>query len=347
MKVLLISPNKEKRFGPLPPIGLLCIAAAARESGHRVKLLDLCFHEDMHQAVRGALGDFQPDVIGISIRNIDNTLHLAPVFFIPMVKEVVEECRGYSDAPVILGGSGFTLLPEPVMRFCNVQLGIVGEGEIAFCRLLRALETGEDAAGIPGIALLREGDFYLAPPQRISMLDDLPTPAWELIDPGYYSSRDPAPVGNIETKRGCPFHCAYCTYPSIQGRQVRLRSPAKAAAEMKSLRREYGFQYIEIVDNIFNYPVEHARAVCGELIEQPDKPAWGCCLHPGYVTGDLLKLMVRAGCRRVEFGADTASGKMLQNLSKKIFIILKPNSFTDDGVTVSAKLSGWPVTMLF
>ena len=197
-----------------------------RKTGHSVRLVDLCFEEDLRGATRTAVNDFKPDVIGISLRNVDNTLCQAPVFFLPMVKTVVDECRELSEAPIVLGGSGFTLLPEPILRYCDVELGIVGEGEIAFCQLLKALEEDRAIEAVPGIAIFRNGDYLRNQPLRPPVLDELPAPAWDLFDPRYYSFHAPSSVRNMETKRGCAFHCSYCTYPVIQGRTVRVRSPS-------------------------------------------------------------------------------------------------------------------------
>jgi radical SAM superfamily enzyme YgiQ (UPF0313 family) len=318
MKVLMVSANSEKRFGPIPPLGALCVAAAIRKAGHTVCLVDLCFAADMRIPLQKALSDYDPEVIGISLRNIDNTLYLAPVFYLPQVKAVVAECRKHSSAAIIPGGPGFSSMPEAVLRYCDVPLGVTGEGEMAFCQLLHALEEKRAVDTIPGTAMLRGGQYFQNPPQPIPSpeLNGLPAPAWDLLDPGYFSHHDPPVVGNIESKRGCAFHCTYCSYPMVQGRALRLRSPGRVAREALSLQEDFGFKYVEFTDNVFNYPPEHALKICRELILAHNQLPWGCSLHPGYIDGELLTLMAEAGCCRIELGADSASRKMLKNLGK-------------------------------
>lgn len=316
MKVLLVSVNQEKRFGATTPLGVGYVAAAARAAGHEVQLLDLCFEDDNARVIREKIASWPPDAMGISVRNIDNTIYLAPVSYISHLKEVVDLHRGLTDAPIILGGAGFSLFPEALLNYCDLSFGIVGEGEVAFPRLLAMLERGEDFRSLPGLAWLEEGSFRQNLPVRISDLDALPWPARDLFDARYRIQQEPPAVGNIESKRGCRFHCIYCTYPLIQGRSCRLRSPGQVAKEMAWLEANSGLLRVDFVDNVFNNPPGHALEVCRELIRQNVRLPWGCSIRPDNLSSELISAMGRAGCRWLEIGADSASDRMLRLLGK-------------------------------
>jgi radical SAM superfamily enzyme YgiQ (UPF0313 family) len=123
-------------------------------------------------------------------------------------------------------------------------------------------------------------------------------------------------AGNLQTKRGCAYSCVYCTYPLVEGKSVRLKSPALAAAEFESAVKDYGLKHIFIVDNVFNNPPEHAKAFCRELIKRETTAGWSCYLNPKGVDAELVGLMARAGCRGVEFGTDSAVDSVLSELKK-------------------------------
>src|SRR3972149_594011 len=128
MQILLISANNEKTPYPVSPIGLAYVASALLKDGHDVKILDLCFAEDIGSSVQQIIASFKPDIIGLSIRNIDNLTYPKSVFYLPAIKSVVDAVKPMN-IPVIVGGSGFALCPEAVLRYLGLEFGIVGEGE--------------------------------------------------------------------------------------------------------------------------------------------------------------------------------------------------------------------------
>jgi len=106
MRVLLISANTETISMPTLPLGLASVAAATRNAGHEVVLLNLMFEGDSKQILRSTLEVFRPQVIGISVRNIDDQNMLEPRFLLSPVREVVADCESLSEAPIVLGGPG-------------------------------------------------------------------------------------------------------------------------------------------------------------------------------------------------------------------------------------------------
>lgn len=310
MRVLLVSPNIEMLPDPVAPLGLAFLFSGLRSSGHDVHCLDLCFEENVEVALREAVRAFSPEVIGLSLRNIDNVAYPQSVSYLPFYQEVVEHCRQLSPSPIYLGGSGFTLMPRAILDFLQADGGVAGEGEEAFPRVLRAI-PGNSFRGVEG--LLRRGRQDYFGPACIQDLDFLPSPSWEGLDLKQYFQR--GGMGNLQTKRGCSFSCVYCTYPLIEGKRVRLRSPEKVAAEAELLVQN-GVENAFIVDNIFNFPESHAREVCRAFTEKRLTLKWSCYAHPVYFSRPLAAEMKRAGCTGVEFGTDSGSPAVLSRLKK-------------------------------
>ena len=310
MRVLLISPNIEMLPDPVAPLGVAFLSAALKCAGHEVHCLDLCFEEKVEMVVEKSVLDFSPDVIALSLRNIDNVAYPESVSYLPFYKRVVEYYRRFSASPIFLGGSGFTLMPGAILNFLEVDAGIVGEGEEAFPRVLTDIPRFSSSS-LEGF--LRKGQEHSFKSACIQNLDSLPSPDWDGLDLDQYFRR--GGMGNLQTRRGCPFSCVYCTYPLIEGKSVRLRSPQKIAAEADSLVQK-GVENAFIVDNIFNFPETHAREVCRAFIEREIALRWSCYVHPAYFSRLLAEDMKRAGCTGVEFGTDSGSPAVLDKLGK-------------------------------
>ena len=164
MRVLLVSENRCRENMVPWPIGAACIASAASAAGHEVMGLDLMFSADAAAEVAGAIAEFSPDCVGISVRNIDNQEMKDNVFFMPAVRDVVEAARASTSAPLVLGGAGFTIFPLECLRYTGCGLGIVGEGEVSFVALLGRLESGAALDGLAGLAMVRDGRGTINPP---------------------------------------------------------------------------------------------------------------------------------------------------------------------------------------
>jgi radical SAM superfamily enzyme YgiQ (UPF0313 family) len=310
MKVLLLSPNIETLPDPVFPIGVAAIAGVLKENGISFRVLDLCFVEDYQAAIADAMESFDADVVGLSIRNVDNVCYPEYASYLPFYRQVVRCVRRYSKAAVVLGGSGFSLLPEALLDHLGADWGIAGEGETAFMELLGRIEKGEEPGSGPD-RILR------ACPAGADGLDRLPALDRTLFDSRAYMQK--GGMGNIQTKRGCPFGCIYCTYPVIEGPLVRMRNPGLVVDEMATLAAA-GVDNLFVVDNEFNYPVSHAIAICEEVIRRGLRVRWSCYANPAHVSLELLQAMQAAGCTGVEFGCDAAHDGMLVALGKNFSV---------------------------
>ena len=321
MKVLLISANREMLPDPVAPIGLAYVAAAIKKAGHNVSILDLCFSDFIESAIKDKIKVYNPEVIGISIRNIDNVSYPNSVSYVSAIKDVIDTCKGSSNAKIVLGGSGFTIMPEKLLDFLNADFGIIGEGEEAFPELLEKIRNGNGFETVFGLVFRtrltgrQEVDRIVKNPVRIIKdINSLSMPDRALLDNNRYLKDGGS--GNTQTKRGCYFKCIYCTYPLVEGSDVRLRSPKLVADEFEVMEKEYNLSHIFIVDNVFNYPISHAEEICNELIKKGLKIKWSCYANPGFITERLIGLMVKAGCTGIDLGTDAASDKMLKSMGK-------------------------------
>jgi len=307
MDILLISANREKSPYPVFPLGLAFLAGPLRAAGHLLRAVDLCFSDDPADLITDALSSCPPGAIIISIRNIDNVTFPGFRSYLEGVRGVVDLCRG--SAPVILGGSGFSLMPRELLEFLAGDYGVVGEGEEVLPLVLERLARGESPHGLPGV--VSRGIPGFIPPRPVEIIG---RPERTLFPVERYNRE--GGMANLQTKRGCPFSCIYCTYPLLEGTRLRLRDVDDVIAEIRQLVEGYRSEYIYFVDDIFNYPMEFAERLCRAMIAAGLPVRWSAFINPAFITPDLVRLMVEAGCDAVEFGTDSGSPAMLRNLGK-------------------------------
>lgn len=325
MNLLLISANKEKSPYPVTPIGLAYVAGALIEDGHSVEILDLCFADAPDEAIKTAIKKTSPDLIGLSIRNIDNLSYPKCTSYLPYLESLAASLRK-TGITTIAGGSGFSLFPEGLLRRLNLDYGVTGEGEAAMRDFAARLGQGLDVSGIPNLAYIvpKDNVFHQNP---IRKGEAFSSPARELLDNQRYFTL--GGMANVQTKRGCPFTCIYCTYPYLDGNRIRCRKAAEVADELEVMLDTWKLDYVFFVDDIFNHPVNQAIGICKEIIGRGLKLDWTCFATPTGMTRRLLGLMKEAGCKAIEFGTDAASAVMLKNMGK---------SFTKEEVRAVANI---------
>ena len=323
MNVLLINSNIEIHPWPVIPLGLCHIASAVKANGHRVKFVDRSPKQNFRLALGVALQEFHADAIGISIRNIDNTNLLGPVFYLKDIQEnVVTPCQELSHVPIILGGSALGIAPKEIMDYCAVDFAIAGDGEVVILDWLKALGTQQESFDLVKGLFFRGKDGTIQEPFTMpqgSMNPYLHPRPHEWIDFRQYQKR--GGIANIQTKRGCTFKCVYCSYNMIEGIYHRMRDPQDVADEIQEWISAVGPGIFEFVDSVFNYPVNHAIDLCEAIIRRKIRVQLTTMgFNPGNPSDDLLKAMKFAGFRSVMCSPDTASPAMIENLRKNFTI---------------------------
>ena len=213
-RILLISSNTTTEPLPVYPLGMALIASSLVQNGHDVKQLDLLFNlENILSSVTCSISEFNPDFIGISIRNIDTVDSLSPknTWYLADIKDLVEHIQKISQKPIILGGPAFSIMPDQILKFLNADFGIVGEGEISFNKLIDTISNNVKTKKIvyPTKTPITQNGFF--------------SPLYEKELVAYYF--DQSGMLSYQTKRGCPHGCNYCSYPLIEGNKLRNQTP--------------------------------------------------------------------------------------------------------------------------
>jgi radical SAM superfamily enzyme YgiQ (UPF0313 family) len=318
MRVLLISANTEHINMPVLPLGMACVAAAAQNAGHEVETINLMMQKDVRTPIAQTINSFSPEVIGISVRNIDDQFMETPTFLLDSVKNVVTVCRSLSDAPIVLGGAGYSIFPKTALAYLGADMGIQGEGEAAFVLLLEQLRRKADLSGIPGLYLPGAGHPEKPPkmPMVTRILDSFPMPLPNIHLTPHSGIKEDQLWIPFQTRRGCAMDCSYCSTATIEGRILRKYSPPNV---IEGLRRfvEAGFRQFFFVDNTFNLPQSYAKALCDVIIAAGLNIRWRCILYPWKADNALIGKMAKAGCREVSLGFESGSEKILKNLNKR------------------------------
>lgn len=310
MKVLLISANTETTPYPVYPLGIDYVAGSI-DHRHQVFVTDINETGDTG-APAGRIRELAPDVIGISIRNIDNTDVKSPKTYIDRHRLLVSAIRQVTVAPVVLGGSGFTLFPGRLMEALQADYGIIGEGE-RFSDFLDALEMQVDVSSLSGVITRSETSAktisYPAPWQgEFARRFDPESP-----HVAYYLKK--GGMLNIQTQRGCPFNCIYCTYPHIEGRRLRTKSPRAAGRTARRLQ-DAGAGYLFITDSVFNADPQHSMEVAREFQRAGVTIPWGAYIAPMRPPPGFFRVLADAGMTHVEFGTEAFCDSVLENYKK-------------------------------
>ncbi len=311
-KVLFVNTNTEKSPYPVPPVGINILAGYIKEK-FNVKIYDAVFKKD--NELTATVKDFKPDYIAFSIRNVDDMVLENTKFYIEDIKnKFVIPVKKITNAPIILGGSGYSIFPESLLEKFGADYGIIGEGEVPLSKLLSELEKGNNNVEIPGV-ISTNSKFGLKKRYTFENLDKLP---FSSIDEKTEYFSDPIRnIYSIQSKRGCYHKCIYCTYPIIEGSKFRSRSPQNIVDEIEQVSKRLKNITFEFVDSTFNDPPGHAEKICKEVIKRKLKVKFRTMgINPRHTSVELFELMKAAGFTQIDSTPDSASPKMLKNLKK-------------------------------
>jgi len=300
--------NTNRMQPPIAPIGLDYVAVAARAAGVGVDVVDLCLAGDTEAALWEYLADHSPELVGLSFRNVDDCFWPSGEWFVPRLTQTIQTIRGLTDAPVVLGGVGFSIVAERVVEYTGADFGIRGDGEAATLSLLAELRGRRRLENVPGLLWRADGRLRANRPawgEPLSLATDR-----NAIDNAAYFRL--GGQGGVETKRGCNRKCVYCADPLAKGPVPRLRQPAEVADEVESLLGQ-GVDVLHLCDGEFNVPYEHAAAVCQEFIDRGlgGRVRWYTYMAVVPFDATLAGAMRQAGCVGVDFTGDSACPEML------------------------------------
>ncbi len=328
----MVNSNQNKIPVPSMPFGLCLVSSSLETAGHEVHFLDLCFSKKTTRDIDNAVKKFQPDVIGVSVRNIDTVSWLDTLFHLNSVKEnVIIPLKNVFSGPIVIGGTAVGIIAAEMLGFFDLEYAIRGDGEAAIVEFVNRLEKKESLKGLGGLTWRKNGKIIEEnPPLWVKDLDSL-----TLSNPHQYLElkaykKFKAPI-QVQTKRGCALKCTYCAYNVIEGDNYRLRDPKLVADEIEKLQKETGSNHFEFSDSTFNIPLDHSKSVLKSIIDKKlnnlNLRTMG--LNPGTIDEEFADLMKKAGFKDVEVGVEAGCNKMLKVLGK---------NFTKDDIFKTARI---------
>lgn len=312
MRVLLVQSYLGGNEPPVFPLGLACIKAQIQN--HDVRGFDTNISKRPFEELKEIVKEFSPDVIGISLRNIDSTNKREVVFYYSYLKEALDVIKEASSAKIIVGGSGFSMYAKEIMEDePRIDYGVFLEGERTITTLLDNISAPES---VKSIFYRKGGSVVFTGPGGQVELNSISLPDRGFLDVGYYK-KIPEAIG-IETKRGCALKCVYCIYGFLNGKEYRLREPKRIVDDIEHLVNSRGIDSFTFVDSVFNIPIRHAEEICNEIIKRGLKVKWSAWFSENGLKKEFVELARAAGCKKVILSPDGYSDKVLKALEKNI-----------------------------
>jgi len=296
---------------PVSPVSLDYLGSACRRSGISVDLVDCSIEPDWEKKLSDVLTE-KPVLVGVTVRNIDDSYFASQDFSLLRIIPVLEKIKRSTDAPICLGGIGFSIFPFETLKYCDVSCGICGDGEESLVKLAVALKNNIDLNTVPRLVWIENGTFRNNAISSVP-LENIDLSTRYLINNRYYFENG-GQVG-FESKRGCTSACTYCPEPFIKGKRIRVRDPQNVAVELTDLFNR-GVHVFHTCDCEFNIPYPHALKISEAIIDSGlgNKIKWYAYCSPEHFTEELANSMHRAGCVGIDFGADHGDDQMLRRL---------------------------------
>ncbi len=323
MKILLVRPHSDVPSAA-PPLGLLYLSAYLREKSQITpSICDARFKEYGFDQIEDRIREEKPDLLGITSFSLES-------------KEAHEIARrgkkAFPNMLVIVGGPYATSDYGQALEDPNINIAVIGEAEKSFHQLVAALKNGEDWTQIRELAYRRNGSVIKTDMREfIENLDELPYPAWDLINLEEYFNRRGTRkrtsfnqhqmkqrVLSIFTTRGCPYRCSYCH--NLFGKKLRKRSVENVIGELKLMKNQYGAEEVEIIDDIFNLDLDRAKEIFRRIVaEKLDlKFSFPNGLRTDRLDDEILDLFKQGGAYRLVFAIESGTPRIQKLIRKNL-----------------------------
>jgi radical SAM superfamily enzyme YgiQ (UPF0313 family) len=332
MKILLINPAVRPDSPKLlPNVGLAYIATALKNAGIDFEILDIDAHRYSDEEVEKLLRTKKFDAVGIG------TL-VSQYKWCKTIAHVVKGIR--PNAPVIVGNTLGTSVPEILLQKTDVDIAVLGEGDITIIDLLTKLNNGEPLSSVLGICYKENGKIHRNPNREvIPDIDQIPFPDYDLFDVEIYleKSKQYVPVSEkipiafedlvalpVNTARGCPYSCTFC-YHAFQEKKYRHRSPENIAAEFELWRTKYGVNFVNLWDELSFYHNKATEKFADIMIEKNLGVSWvGTCRSDllGHDDLEIAMKLKQAGC--------VGMGWALENANREIQLMINKGGHADN-----------------
>jgi anaerobic magnesium-protoporphyrin IX monomethyl ester cyclase len=337
MKILLVQPpvvlneNEIPQFSP--PLGLAYIAAVLQRGGHAVKILDTVIldsaghktGEFTHlglpwEKIRQEISGYRPELVGIS------SMFSCQAESMHRVARLSKEVG--ANVITVVGGVHPSSLPELTLADPNINYAVLGEGERTALELVDRLSGGSPVENMAGIAYRKGGEIVVRPRAPfIEDLDELPFPAWDLLEMDKYARLSAGhgplvlrkPLFTVVTSRGCPGRCIFCSVHNVFGSRWRSRSPGNVLDEIQALKERYGINQVDFEDDALLLDKPRIEAICDGLVERGIDISWATPngVHIRRLDRQLLAKLKKSGCFALSFGIESGSERVRNDIIKK------------------------------
>lgn len=280
----------------IPRIGCLVLATIMRDLGYGVRVM----LEEVEDIDTNEFGE--ADLICIS--SLTSTA--------PGSYQYADFIRNvYPEKTIVMGGTHPTFVPDEALQHCDFV--VRGEGEDALVELVRCLESGADYRGIANLSWMEDGQAVHNPERpKAEDLDVLPIPDFTLVPSGRLD------IMSIQTQRGCPWDCSFCTVTKLNGHKLRGHSVERVLDMLEAYTKMPNFSYLFFADDIFNVPVDRTMAIMQGMIDRRLTIPWAAQMrHEISKQPQLMKKMREAGCDRVMVGFESIDETALELYGKK------------------------------
>jgi anaerobic magnesium-protoporphyrin IX monomethyl ester cyclase len=296
-----------------PPLALIHVAAPLVEKGYDVRIVDSAVTPDSVSAVVNEARD----AVCVGISMVTG----------PMITQGVEVARAVRAAlpsvPIVAGGWHASILPAQTLRSPSIDAVVKGQGEITFLEIVERYAKGErDLTGIAGSLFKRGHEIVWNPDRGYTDINALPRRPFHLVDFEAYARKCDGTRWILYcTSHGCPWDCSYCSNASVYGRNWKPLDPTEAVAEMRELEDRYRLEMIDIIDD--NYLVRRDRAleIAEGLIRANARFAYYIQTRTDQidrVSDEDLATLARSGLRRIFFGLESGSAKVMRSVNKRL-----------------------------
>jgi radical SAM superfamily enzyme YgiQ (UPF0313 family) len=310
-KILLVSANICQEPYKVFPLGMMCLHTYIKDHFPHWELYFFDFNLQSYNEYSSLLQQNEFDYIGISLRNCDDVNYYAQSSFVHHYEKICNISKYKSQAKLIVGGPCVSIFPKEILEILPVDYAIVGEGEKSLTELILKLESGENVHSVEGLVYKKNQQISVN--QRNNYIKesnirfDAPLALYYFNESGML---------NIQTKRGCPYQCIYCSYPVIDGKLVRTLDSKAVVDNIKELYFKQKIDYLFFTDSVFNICENYNIELAHKIIESGVKISWGAYFSPNNFKKENMALYKRAGLTHIEFGTDSLSDTQLINYKK-------------------------------
>lgn len=319
-KILLVQQylGNNHEVGPIFPLGLAYLATAIHNStSWDIKAIDMNVYDEPYKELDTVLSSYQPNVVALSLRNIDNVDYEDFNYFYLELKPVAQTIKKYN-CHLIVGGAGYSIFAKEIIeRNHEIDYGLVQEGEETIVELLNSIDNALPVNKIKGLYYRESSCIKYTGDRPPLNFSNSSIPIRDYFDTEKYLK--PLCLG-VQTKRGCSLKCSYCTYPYLSKNTERFRNPESVIDEIEELVEKYGAKEIIFCDDIFNVPVEHSIRIIQGIIDRGIVVKWSAWFDIANTTEDFMRLAIQSGCYRFCFSTEGVTDKSLTLLKKNFSV---------------------------